>query len=297
MVHPGPFLATNIVAFALAEFGSSDQREGDQYPRPWPPASPSPRGPSPSPTGTGPPRPTALTATPAGAGFVLDGVKSYVHDAQAADLLLVTATGAGRPHPVPGARGHPGRHRRAARVPRSGPADGRRALHLGRGAAPTPWSAPRVAPGRPSSASSRWPWSCSAPRPTGPPTRAWRITVQYAKDRVAFGRPIGSYQALKHRMADHRMWLEGSFATTAYAARAVRPPSHDAAMAARVAKAHVGKWSSAILHDCIQLHGGIGMTWEYDLHLYFRRAISNEVLYGIAGRAPPSLVDLAEGAA
>ena len=51
-------------------------------------------------------------------------------------------------------------------------------------------------------------------------------------------------------------------------------------MAARIAKAHVGKWSSAILHDCIQLHGGIGMTWEYDLHLYFRRVISNEVLYG-----------------
>ena len=89
------------------------------------------------------------------------------------------------------------------------------------------------------------------------------MTVQYSKDRMAFGRPIGSYQALKHRMADHRMWLEGSFATTAYAARAVQAePRRTPRLAARMAKAHVGKWSSAILHDCIQLHGGIAMTWE-----------------------------------
>ena len=73
--------------------------------------------------------------------------------------------------------------------------------------------------------------------------------------------------------------------------------NHDAGIAARVAKAHVGKWSSAILHDCLQIHGGIGMTWEYDLHLYFRRAISNEVLYGAPGEHERSLVDLAEAVA
>ena len=96
-------------------------------------------------------------------------------------------------------------------------------------------------------------------------------------------------------MADHRMWLEGSFATTAYAATRRRSTaSADAAVAARVAKAHVGKWSSAILHDCVQIHGGIGMTWDYDLHLYFRRAISNEVLYGAPSEHYRSLVDLAE---
>lgn len=114
---------------------------------------------------------------------------------------------------------------------------------------------------------------------------------------MAFGRPIGSYQALKHRMADHRMWLEGSFATAAYAAKAVARQADDAAVAARVAKAHVGKWDSTILHDCIQLHGGIAMTYEYDLHLYFRRAISNEVLYGSPDEHHQALVDLAEGAA
>jgi alkylation response protein AidB-like acyl-CoA dehydrogenase len=131
----------------------------------------------------------------------------------------------------------------------------------------------------------------------GATDQALAMTVQYAKDRVAFGRPIGSYQALKHRMADHRMWLEGSFATTAYAARAVGTGAGDAPLAARVAKAHVGKWSSKIVHDCVQVHGGIGMTWEHDLHLYFRRVISNEVLYGAPDEHHRALVDLAEGAA
>jgi len=123
------------------------------------------------------------------------------------------------------------------------------------------------------------------------------LTVQYSKDRVAFGRPIGSYQALKHRMAVHRMNLEGSFAIAAYAARAVAEGNVDAAIAARIAKAHVGKWNTTILHDCIQMHGGIGMTWDYDLHLYLRRAISNEVLYGAPDEQHRALVDLAELAA
>ncbi len=99
-------------------------------------------------------------------------------------------------------------------------------------------------------------------------------------------------------MADHRMWLEGSYATTAYAARAVAGAPPDAAVAVRVAKAHVGQRSSAILHDCVQLHGGIGMTWEHDLHLYFRRVDQQRGALRHARRAPcEPLVDLAEGAA
>ena len=112
---------------------------------------------------------------------------------------------------------------------------------------------------------------------------------------MAFGRPIGSYQALKHRMADHRIWLEASHAATSYAAHAVQDRRPDAALAVRVAKAQVGKWSTVTLHDCIQLHGGIAMTWDYDLHLYFRRAISNEVLYGSPYEQHQALVDIAEG--
>ena len=94
-------------------------------------------------------------------------------------------------------------------------------------------------------------------------------------------------------MAGHRVWLEGSFATADYAARRWRCPATPR-LAARIAKAHVGRTSTAILHDCIQLHGGIAMTWDYDLHLYLRRAISNEVLLGSPAEHQRALVDLAE---
>ncbi len=124
------------------------------------------------------------------------------------------------------------------------------------------------------------------------------LTVQYAKDRIAFGRPIGSYQALKHRMADAPDEPRGIIRHCRLRRpRAVAERTADAAVAARIAKAHVGKWNTAILHDCIQLHGGIGMTWDYDLHLYLRRAISNEVLYGAPNEQHRALVDLAELAA
>lgn len=125
--------------------------------------------------------------------------------------------------------------------------------------------------------------------------RGLELTVAYTRDRVAFGRPIGSYQALKHRMAAHRIRLEGAFAVTAYAARAVQHERPDAAVAVRAAKAFVGKWATTILHDCVQLTGGLGMTWDYDLHLYFRRAISNEQLFGNPDEHCRSLVDLVEG--
>ena len=101
-----------------------------------------------------------------------------------------------------------------------------------------------------SNGSCRWRWSCNARR-AGATEAGFGLTVQYCKDRVAFGRPIGSYQALKHRMADHRMWLEGSTPATTYAAHAVQAGRPDAAIAARVAKAQVGKWSTV---DIARLH-------------------------------------------
>ena len=110
--------------------------------------------------------------------------------------------------------------------------------------------------------------------------RALEFTLDYVKERIAFGRPIGSFQALKHRLADHAAQLEGAKAITAYAAQAVQARAADAAAAASIAKSQCGRFGTEIIRDCVQLHGGIGVTWEHDIHFYLRRAVSNEALWG-----------------
>jgi hypothetical protein len=98
------------------------------------------------------------------------------------------------------------------------------------------------------------------------------MTVQYAKLRVQFGRPIGSFQAVKHKCATMRMWPQGSKAATYYAAMAVAADADDAEEAAGVAKAYTSSAIAALTSEALQVHGGIGFTWELDLHLYHRRA-------------------------
>ncbi|MEV0478975.1 acyl-CoA dehydrogenase family protein [Streptomyces prunicolor] len=110
--------------------------------------------------------------------------------------------------------------------------------------------------------------------------RVFEFTTQWAFDRYSFGRPLASYQALKHRFADMKTWIEACHATTGAAARAVQDGAEDAAELVSVAKSYVGSRSTQILQDCVQMHGGIGVTWEHDLHLYLRRATVNRALYG-----------------
>jgi alkylation response protein AidB-like acyl-CoA dehydrogenase len=106
------------------------------------------------------------------------------------------------------------------------------------------------------------------------------MTIAWAFDRHSFGRPLASYQALKHRFADMKTRLEACRATTAHAVHdvAVRSPQADLSIA--IAKSYVGEWASNILQDCIQLHGGIGLTWEHDLHLYLRRTALYRAMFG-----------------
>ncbi|GAY13831.1 acyl-CoA dehydrogenase family protein [Mycobacterium sp. shizuoka-1] len=106
------------------------------------------------------------------------------------------------------------------------------------------------------------------------------MTTQWMFDRHSFGRPLASYQALKHRLADMKMWFEACRATTAAAAAAVSARADDAALLVSVAKAYVAERAPAMLQDCVQLHGGIGVTWEHDLHLFLRRAALYRALYG-----------------
>jgi alkylation response protein AidB-like acyl-CoA dehydrogenase len=110
--------------------------------------------------------------------------------------------------------------------------------------------------------------------------RVFELTTDYASDRYAFGRPLNSYQALKHRFADMKLWLEGCHGIATHAARAVQAQASNAAELASAAKAYIGERATDIIQDCVQLHGGIGVTWEHDLHLYLRRATVNRLTYG-----------------
>jgi alkylation response protein AidB-like acyl-CoA dehydrogenase len=106
------------------------------------------------------------------------------------------------------------------------------------------------------------------------------FTVQWALARHSFGRPLASYQALKHVFADMRMWLEACRATTAYAVADVGARSPEAGLSAGIAKSYVGERAGAMVQACVQMHGGIGVTWEHDLHVYLRRVALYRCLYG-----------------
>jgi alkylation response protein AidB-like acyl-CoA dehydrogenase len=109
---------------------------------------------------------------------------------------------------------------------------------------------------------------------------AFDMTVQWAFDRYTFGRPIASYQALKHRFAEMKASLEASHAIADAAAAAVQAGSSEAAELVSAAKAFIGERGTDLMQECVQLHGGIGLTFELDLHLHLRRATLNRVLYG-----------------
>jgi|SRR3954447_920301 alkylation response protein AidB-like acyl-CoA dehydrogenase len=110
--------------------------------------------------------------------------------------------------------------------------------------------------------------------------RAFEMTVEWAFDRYSFGRPLASYQALKHRFADMKTWLEASHAITDAATTALAEARDDAGKLASMAMAYVGEYGSVLLQDCVQLHGGIGLTFEHDLHLFLRRHTLDRTLLG-----------------
>ncbi|WP_236791927.1 acyl-CoA dehydrogenase family protein [Amycolatopsis sp. GM8] len=123
--------------------------------------------------------------------------------------------------------------------------------------------------------------------------RVFEFTTQWLFDRFSFGRPLASYQALKHRFADMRTWLEACQATTQAAITAVQDGAADAPELVSVAKSYVGDRAVQIIQDCVQMHGGIGVTWEHDLHLFLRRATVNRSLYGTPEDHRRRLADLA----
>ena len=114
----------------------------------------------------------------------------------------------------------------------------------------------------------------------GAMSRVFDLTMSWVNDRYAFGRSIGSYQAIKHRLASHRLWLEVALAASGGVSLAVASQGSDAAALASAAKSQISDSSLDLVQDAIQLHGGIGLTWEHDLHLYLRRVTVNRALLG-----------------
>ncbi|MGW4645826.1 acyl-CoA dehydrogenase family protein [Kitasatospora sp. NPDC004289] len=117
-------------------------------------------------------------------------------------------------------------------------------------------------------------------------------TVAYLKERHQFGRPVGSFQALKHRLAD--LWLEivQGRAAARYAADALATGSPDTAVAVALAQSHCGALAVRAAEECVQLHGGIGMTWEHPAHLYLKRAKADQLALGTPGFHRGTLADL-----
>ncbi|OLT21646.1 acyl-CoA dehydrogenase [Actinomadura sp. CNU-125] len=231
-----------------------------------------------------------LTAAPADRGYVLDGVKDRVEDARQADLLLVTAKA---PDGVA-----------QFLVPASTPGvtiSEQWTVDLSRSFGEVRFEGVRVdadalvgAPGADEIVERQLQIAVivQCAEVCAVLDRAFAMTTQWAFDRYSFGRPLASYQALKHRFADMRTWLEACHATTQAAAAAVQDESADAAELVSVAKSFVGERSLTILQDCVQLHGGIGVTWEHDLHLFLRRAILDQALYGTPADHRLRLADL-----
>ncbi|MGH9227162.1 MAG: acyl-CoA dehydrogenase family protein [Acidimicrobiales bacterium] len=287
LVSPGPLNPTNVVAAALAASGTPDQRadllpgivSGDvvagwcfnEPGRGWRPGD------------------VELRARRSGDGFVLAGTKAMVEAASAADWFLVSARPDGAddglvqflvPRDAPGLSVTPmngldlvrrfGRVRfddvavaSSARVGAGdATADIERLLQIGA--------------------------TLECAQMAGAADRVLEFTAEYAFDRHSFGRPLASYQALKHRFADMKLWLEATHATVEGAARAIDGAAGGsngatgghAARLVSAAKVYVGDRVPELVQDCVQMHGGIGVTWEHDIHLYLRRVTLGRGLYG-----------------
>ena len=236
----------------------------------------------------------ATRAEPHAGGYRIAGVKELVESADQADVFLVTAHGPDGPVQLLVPADTPGVTvslswtldlvRRLARVEFADVVVGADAVvQSGEAAAAAVRTQLRVAA------------TLAAAEIVGATDRAFAATLQWMFDRYSFGRSLASYQALKHRMADNKTWLEACHATAWGAAAAADTPG--AAEAASVAKSYIGDKAPAIVQDCVQLHGGIGVTWEHDMHLYLRRVTLDRALYGTPAEHRRQITNLLDGSA
>lgn len=276
---PSPYLPTLLAATALVRAGTEAQRQR------WLPALASGRA-----RATvafldaeldWDPEATLTQATPSPAGFVLTGTKHFVPWAHTADFLLVparTPEGLTLFAVEPGVPG-------LKMAPVTGMDLGTRWITLELDRVPVDR---QTVVGRPGEAGPllaallRRGAVAAAAEMLGAARRCLDMSVAYAKVREQFGQPIGAFQAIKHKCAEMLVEVEQAHAAVYYAAWALDAEAEDAPLAASVAKAYVGEAARRVAGEAIQVHGGIGFTWEYDLHLYVKRVKALEAMYGDA---------------
>ena len=220
-----------------------------------------------------------VTATPTADGFRIDGVKDRVEAGADSDLLLVVANVDGSPRQFLVRTGAPGVGveiqrsvdlvKTYARITFSG-VEVDKSAAVG-SAEQTPALVARQ---------TQVALVLQCAETVGILDTVFDMTVQWGFDRHSFGRPLVSYQALKHKYADLKIWLEACRATTKAAVAKVGTCAADADLAVSIAKSYVAEYAPDMVQLCVQLHGGIGVTWEHDLHLYLRRVTLYRSMYG-----------------
>jgi alkylation response protein AidB-like acyl-CoA dehydrogenase len=277
LVSPGPLAPVNVVAQTISEEGTEEQAAAllpgllsGETVASWCGAEP---GRALSTVGL------SVTLCAEGAGFRVDGVKRPVEAGAEADWFLVTVKGSEGPTQVV----IPADARGVKVVPLRGIDLVRRNAEIQFDGVHVPDSAIVGSLGGADRAFERQLQTVlvlQCAESVGAAEHVFGFTVAYAFDRYSFGRPLASYQALKHRFADMKLWLESAQAITVDATRAVQAKAPDAAEVARIAKAYVGEHCPELIQECVQLHGGIGVTWDHDLHLYLRRVVLHRQTYG-----------------
>jgi alkylation response protein AidB-like acyl-CoA dehydrogenase len=289
-LNPGPFVPCNVVADAIARFGNEVQCK-EYLPRLA--KGEATAGWCLSGDGTAEPSAVDVRAHRDGDGWLLEGVSRYVQGGTTADLLLVVAKGPNeellnllvrQPSSGLSSRTVTGLDltRRFAEVAFDGvsvAAAGE--LEGGYGVMARCMSLATV---------------LQAGDSVGAADMLFQATVEYTKKRVQFGRTIASFQAVKHRLADLHVRVEAMRVAAEYAALALGDASGDAAEAVATAGAYVDDAFAFVCGEALQLHGGIGFTWEHDVHLFSRRAKVNQVLYGDGAWHRERLLQLAESA-
>lgn len=278
-LHPAPFLPTNVVAFAISEFGSEELKEqfvpsivtGDS-PAAWCFSEAS---------GSADPADIELLARKTSSGYELLGTKRFVQDGHCAALFLVTARdGAGgglTQFAVPSAM--PG----VVSTPMACFDLSRRVDEVRFESVMVPESAVVGHAGQAANDVARQlavALVLQCADSVGALAQVNEMTFQYAIDRFAFGRSIGSFQAIKHKCVEMYLNFIGATSITAAAAEAVEQRSSDAEALVSIAKAFVGDAFSRSVEHSHQIHGGISFTWEHNAHLYMRHAKFNEAMFG-----------------